>query len=633
MNVERALEEVVKHLDEPREYGSEVVSRCPYCGSEKKKFYINKTTGMFNCKRGSCVKKGNLTSLSKHLGLDIKIEYPDFKAKKAKKATKEFIVMNESKLKEIEDGDQIAEYFEQRGISPETLRETGCKRIYNKIAFITRDGDNVANVTYRTTEKGFSMEVGSQPYLWGYENLDKKNKRLYIAEGHVDALTLIEMGIENVVSVPMGAGTHHWIEIHWDLLKKFEEIVLCYDNDDAGKSAIEDVTRRLDFATISTLDYGDYKDINEMYMEDPEALFKTTRKPEQADIDGFISLRGTSTSSSIKTKLYSSGLSQLDRIYGGIRPHEYSIICAESGAGKSTTISNMLKGIIYSGEKAAIYSGELGNAKLKSWLYSTMGGEKAIEKHPHPFRPGDNIITIKPEFEDRIDKAVDGKLFVYDGARSKAMEMIDKFEMLHKKYGVAHFFLDNLSVLDMSIKGYSKYEAEEEVAKRLARFTKENPIHLYAVAHPTKTSINTDPNFIDRSGRVKPLERYNQYMVKGSAAIVNLAHNILFLSRANAHERAYYSQAMQDVYTKKGQLDKFKDIKPLLEKEFSMLAYLDKNREGGNVGESALFGYDKDTRRLYGLMSKEDDLNKEIIINEKKESEENLLTIDEDEEI
>ncbi len=276
----------------------------------------------------------------------------------------------------------------------------------------------------------------------------------------------------------------------------------------------------------------------------------------------------------------------------------------------------MIKGLLSEGSKVGIYSGELNNSMLKAWLYTTIGGEKAIEKKEHPFRKGEFRAFIKKEYEEKIDKLVSDRLFIYDGDDSNAYKMIDGFEKLYKQHGVNYFFLDNLSIANMNKKGLGKYEAEEEFSKRVAEFSKQYPIHLLMVAHPTKTSINTDPNFMNKDGSVKPIEMYTQQMVKGSASIVNLCHNILFLTRAKDHEKAFVIQEVRKVYEMNDKIPQYDRIKDTLAKELSLIAYLVKNRSDGNIYEKALFGYDKATRRIFGVMEKEKDLSKEVLLEE-----------------
>lgn len=615
MKLKQAIKKAADCL-EAKLYNDEYVSKCPFCESDKHKFYLNARTGLYSCKRASCAESGNLTTLFKKLGFTDTIEYPE-EEYNLKEITKKEPISTES-IRELRETDtHIIDYMMSRGISYDTLKKHNVfySEKYDAMCFVNYDKANKPiGVVYRKVDKKIRLEKGSDLALWGKENLDiSKSDTLYIAEGHPDALTLMEMGIDNVVSVPNGAAAHDWINKDWDVLNKFKRIVLCYDNDEAGKNAIEKVKNRLDFATLFVLEYGDYKDVNDMYMGNVEGLYKTVRNPKEISMDGFISLKDVKTNKDRLSGMSSCGLAQLDRIMGGFENGECTIIAAASGSGKTTVVANLANGFIANGERVAIWSGELNNQSLKTWIYGVIAGQKAIVSVDNPFRKGDKIAYLKEEYEQKIDKAVEGKLFVYDGNKNNAFTMLKHFELLHKKNGVTVFFIDNGSILDMSVSGKDKYVGEEEFAKRLAAFLRENPVKVFLVMHPTKTVLNSDPNYIDSKGRVKRPEKYNQYQVKGSSALVNLAYNILFLNRATDHHKAYYAQLLENQLKKAGRENEIPQMVKLINNELSLIMYLDKNRMRGFVGEDALFGYSNETRRIYGLTSKEEDLSKEVI--------------------
>lgn len=621
MRIEKAVEIIAEKL-ESRLYGKEYVSTCPVCNATEKKFYVNSETGVANCKRGKCGWKGNATTLFKMLGINETIEYDDYVSKPKPKVD---FKIDLSTIRPLEETDtKIIDYFIGRGISYDTLKEFGLmystKHNIMAIPFI-QDGQ-LNGVTYRTLDKKIYKETGSKQILLGLDTLPPERDILYITEGEIDLLTLREAGIKSSVSVPNGVQSHAWIDYLWDFLNLYTSIVICFDNDEPGHRGISEIKNRLDFASLYELEYGSLKDINDLWMQNQELFYKTVRKPKPIEMDNFVSLQNVRTASGAMDELFSCGIPQFDRIFGGLGMSQSTIVFSESGCGKSTVISNIVKGLLSKGEKVCIFSGELSNSMLKSWLYATIGGEKAVDSKPHPFRPGDFITSIKPDYEDKIDKMVDGKLWIYDGNKSNAFDMLKNFEKMHKRHGIRWFIKDNLSILDMSVKGLGKYEAEEEYSKAVASFTRNNKLHLMLVAHPTKTALNTNPDFIDKKGRVKPLEYYTQQQVKGSASIVNLAHNVMAMCRAKGHEKAYFIQTMEDQHAKANRLADFEKLRPMLEKEMSLITYLVKNRGSGIIYDFAFFGYDHSTRRIYGINSKADDLSREVEI---------AMTVEEDE--
>lgn len=621
LNLEQGIKLAYDKLHEPAIHGNQINAVCPFCGSPKKKFYMNKDTGLFDCKSGKCQAKGHINNLLEKLGISDRVEFKG----DTEKAEKKKINADVSKFQELKEDDKIVEYMISRGITYETLRDTGCMRKGSALVMPTYRNDEIVGICYRTPEKQIWQEAGSGQYLWNRNNLDKSKKRIHITEGRCDSLTLIEMGYDNVVSMPNGCSSHEWINQEWNLLKEFEEIVLLYDNDQAGKAGFEQAKTRLDFATLFVANLGKYKDINEAYMEDSSFLYNAINNVKEIQLDGFVSLDGVSTSEGAGAELYSCGIPQFDRIFGGVRLGESTIVCASSGSGKTVVLCNFIKGILSQEEKVGLFSGELTNASLKAWIYSVIGGSQAVNLDPHPFRQGEFITSIKPEYEHQIDKKVRGRLWIYDGGKSNAYTMLKNFSALNKRFGVKYFFIDNLSILDMAVKGMGQYEAEDHFAKVLAEFCRTHKCHVFLFAHPTKQNLNTDADFIDRSGRVKPIQRYDQYSVRGSATLVNLSHNIMFLMRAKEWEKQYFIQNMRDVYNKANQLAVFNaEVLPLLKDEFSLFAYLVKNRGSGKTFEDALFGYDANTRRIYGLLTKNEDLKREVELDEEDIDEQEL---------
>ena len=611
ITLEQGISKVLEKIGRHRIYNNESVSCCPFCGAEEHKFYLNTTTGLYNCKRASCGVKGNINNLLEKLGIPDRVGSDSMEVKEVKE---KHLNIDMSKYRDIQVVDKIADYMISRGIGIETLNNSKVmtNNYGDRLVFLTKNGAKYVNVSYRTMDKHIYMESGSGQFLWGREDLNYKNKTIYITEGRIDCLTLKEMGIDNAVSMPNGASSHEWITSEWDLLSKFENIVLCYDNDDAGAKGLELAKIRLDFAILNKLELGEYKDINDAYMQDCEFLYNAVRKPERLELDGFISLNSVSTSDGVNTELYSCGIQQLDRILGGIRLGESTLIVAPSGVGKSTILCNMVNGLLSTGEKTGVYSGELTNASLKAWLYSVIGGKDAVDFKPHPFRKGENLTFIKQDYEKKIDKAIDGKLFVYDGGKSDGYLMLKHFSTLNKRFGVKFFFIDNLSILSTAVKGMGQYEGEENFAKVLAEFCRTHRAHVFLFAHPTKQSLNTNPDFIGRDGKVKPIERYDQYNVRGSASHVNLTHNIMFLMKANEHIKLYFAQVLSQIYQDAGDEAMAKEIREKIRSNFSLLAYLVKNRGAGKTYEDVLFGYDYETRRIYGLVSQEEDLHRTV---------------------
>ncbi|MFT3777921.1 MAG: toprim domain-containing protein [Ottowia sp.] len=108
-----------------------------------------------------------------------------------------------------------------------------------------RDGELV-NAKYRNAaeKRDMRQEGGAEPCLFGWHLIDPKARRIAIAEGEIDAMTLHQCDIP-ALSVNAGAGNHQWLENDWSRLERFSEILICYDNDEAGEKGAREVMHRL----------------------------------------------------------------------------------------------------------------------------------------------------------------------------------------------------------------------------------------------------------------------------------------------------------------------------------------------------------------------------------------------------
>lgn len=138
---------------------------------------------------------------------------------------------------------------------------------------------------------------GARPILFGMD-LCSFTQPLIITEGQIDALSVYEAGLRNVVSVPGGCCNLDWIDHCWDWLERFRTIILFGDNDDPGRKMVRDVVRRLDEARCMVVeDYPDRpdgkpcKDANEiLYFHGAETVREAVGRANSVPVKGVIQL-------------------------------------------------------------------------------------------------------------------------------------------------------------------------------------------------------------------------------------------------------------------------------------------------------------------------------------------------------
>ena len=173
-----------------------------------------------------------------NLNIDINIKQSERRARK-------------SPTKHNSYNNKVLSYCNKRGISKATLDYTGIKENKDNVCFEYKNelGEHIAN-KYRFTSKNAKpkMLFEADTNINTLFNMDKVNpsETLVITEGEFDTLALIEAGYKNSVSIPSGVNsTNQWITTNWDFLEQFEEIIIWFDNDEAGIKGAREVFNRL----------------------------------------------------------------------------------------------------------------------------------------------------------------------------------------------------------------------------------------------------------------------------------------------------------------------------------------------------------------------------------------------------
>ena len=244
-----------KHLGEFIVKGAEIIpAYCPIChggqNGDRDTFAMNIYTGAWNCKRGSCGQEGSFKELTENYG-----EVADPSVANGKnftiqpmKKVMEYIIPSMELLPLTEE---IISYFETRRISQKTLEA------YR----VSSDTDgNIVFPFYRNgiftyakirkprkpaegERKEFAVK-GAEPILFGMDEVDTNKKRIIITEGMIDALSLSECGLKNVLSVPSGSSDMRWVDTCWDWVEKFIEILLIGDAHEPGQAKVKNLINR-----------------------------------------------------------------------------------------------------------------------------------------------------------------------------------------------------------------------------------------------------------------------------------------------------------------------------------------------------------------------------------------------------
>lgn len=527
------LLDYLKTKGEFKTKGKEAVfNSCIFCG-RKHKLYVNIETGNYICFSANCNEKGNIYYLAEKE--NIKIDDIDINNNnKKEKVINDFDTELELNPYDFEFSTEMIEYFAKRGITKETLIESKVlySKKYNAITFFFTAGLKnaskdvkqqeryIVGAKYRTFNKKIWAEKKSKPVLLGYDLIDSDIKEVYITEGEIDYLSLKEIGIKNTVSVPFGAGNFEWLEHHEEWLKD-KKVILCFDNDSAGKKATEKLIQRIECKELYTLNLEStgLKDINDVLNTyGAIELYNLATKPKKVKIADIEKIENIERFDLNKIKRFKTGIHIIDYATRGFKESELILLAGEGGAGKTTLANQIIINAISQNIKTYIYNGELSKNIYKEWLYQQIGGEGCVETYYDKLFLNVKNVRVKQDIYKQIDEWINGKLFI-DTAQTRYTEksIIENMQKAYKYNDCMFFVIDNLSVIDYSKsseKGY--YEAMGDFVVELKEFAKTNNVVVLVLNHLTKGEGNSR-NRIKGSGKIRDISDTVVLVSKGEA--------------------------------------------------------------------------------------------------------------------
>lgn len=278
-----------------KRYGDELrFNYCPICKKERAgnpDFTINILKGVYFCH--STGESGTLEQLKKDYDFDFNLrDIPT--QEKEHKPKKDFNKIFEQYADKHLNTEWL-EYLSSRGISPKYLNKFCRLGKNNSMVIPITDRKNIVALKYRTIDKKISSEKDSQTdYLMNWQNVTTFDY-LIIVEGEIDLLSVIEAGYDNVVSLPFGATNIKSVENQKEWIEQFSKIIIATDNDKAGEESRNKIIKVLNNKNLYKVEYGEYKDFNEVLMAEGKDKIKEIIKnvvPLPTDENNFFGEKG-----------------------------------------------------------------------------------------------------------------------------------------------------------------------------------------------------------------------------------------------------------------------------------------------------------------------------------------------------
>ena len=505
---------------------------CPVCrGGHNKDVYsfgLNFKKHVYKCQRNSCAAgQGTFKQLCDRFGVEA-----DYYTERRGKGFKKEILEPYKKPTKIllTPTEEVLKYFLQRGIGHEVVEKYVSAATFKNgtvAAFkFTYRGEHVftkfRNIFYKKGDKQAKElpEKDGKPVLWNIDNIDY-SKPVILTEGMIDALSVIQSGFDNVVSVPMGCNNFKWIDLCWEEIQKINEWVLYMDNDEAGYKMQKELLNKFseDKYKFSIVEH-ELKDANEELVEfGPEIVKSFIDNAKKVPLDGVIDISEIEVTDISKLDRVETGNNAIDMAMGGYLFPSLNVWSGQRAAGKSTMLYQTLIPALEKDYNVFIYTGELDAGMFKLWFYNQIATERHLEVKVDHIRRKQNY-RVNDAAIKAIDEWIKGKIWIFDNRIGNDKdEIISRMKEAYKRYNCKLFVLDNLTV--MRSKGVeNKYESQSELTDELRQFAINTNSCVNLVVHP-------------RKGNNKMFDNDD---VGGSGDITNLAFNVIYVRRVEKED-------------------------------------------------------------------------------------------------
>jgi twinkle protein len=424
----------------------------------------------------------------------------------------------------------VEKWFESRGISKQTLKalkvtegsefmpQTG--KTENTIQFNYYMGDQLINVKYRDGRKNFKLYKGAEKVFYNINSI-VGYEYCIIVEGEMDALSLYEAGIENVVSVPNGATLNtnnlDYLDSCIDYFEDKEKIIIAVDADEAGQALQRELVRRLGAEVCYLADFNGCKDANEYLLEyGKEELAKRITKARPVPLENvttFKDIEGEVTdfvTNGFKPG-YQIGLQNFDDIFSTYTG-QFITVTGIPSSGKSDFVDQMCVGYNANyGWKTAFASPE----NAPTYLHAHKLMRKVWQDMP---RKAD----IGGDKWNQVAEHVNDNFFFIDMERYTLESVLRKGAELVKRKGIKCLVIDPFNkVRDVDCKTEDVNRYTMEYLTKIEIFAKKYDVLVFIVAHPTKMYKGSD-------GQIEEPTMYN---IKGGGEWYDASYHGILVHR------------------------------------------------------------------------------------------------------
>jgi len=360
--------------------------------------------------------------------------------------------------------------------------------------------------------------------LFGQQAFKEGGKYVTVVEGEADALAVAEMfdGKWPVVSIKAGAASAvKDIKNSLEWLESFENVVICFDTDEAGQKAAKAALQlfspnKAKNCCLPLKDAGEMLKANRIREFTSEWWNAKTYRP-----DGIVGGQDTwellNATKDVKSTPYP--WAGLNSVTYGFRPKELVTITSGSGMGKSQIIRELEHYLLGATQD------NIGILALEESIERTVTGVMSIEANKPLHLP---TTDVTDEYRREVWEKTMGtnRFYMFDHWGSMGEDnLLNKIRYLAKGLDCKWIILDHLSIVVSDQAEGDERKAIDAIMTKLRQLVQETGVGLFLVSH-----LKRPPSKGHEEGAQVSLSE-----LRGSAAIAQLSDMVIGLERNQQH--------------------------------------------------------------------------------------------------
>ena len=395
----------------------------------------------------------------------------------------------------------------------------------SKHSYLARDTrDNLTDV-----QKKYSKSKVGAVHIFNINVLQTAQKPIFIVEGEIDALSIIDVGGE-AVALGSTSNVRKLLEM-LEKQKPMQPLIIAPDNDEAGQKALKQLSDGLDSLGIEYYNINfikPYKDANEALLADRESFSSMVEEIEQ-NPDGAEKLiqeeEYLKTSVANHLQEFINGIAEnantpyiptrfkmLDTMLDGGLYEGLYIAGAISSLGKTTFVTQMCDQIAESGQEILIFSLEMARTELMAKSISRLtfldvlknNGRVQDAKTARGITTGSRYAKYSRVEKDLIQRSISNygryaeNIFIHEGIGDIGTEQIR--ETVNKHISITGrkpvVLIDYLQILAPTNDRATDKQNTDKAVLELKRISRDFKIPVIAISSFNRDNYSSSVNMI-----------------------------------------------------------------------------------------------------------------------------------------